>query len=218
MKLFLASAFDQVAELFEKRVQKLKGKKVIFIENPADIYNNDKWWVKLDREAFIRLGSIVINVDLRDIAMDEFKKILAEADIIHICGGSVFYTMSLLKEKGFDKIIADFVKENKLIYTGTSAGSMIVADNLSLDSHDPDEKQFVEKLKDFLGLGLVNFLIIPHANNKDFTDNNIEIIKNLTKFSQPVIFLYDTQAVLVENSKIEIIGGNSIDAETVKPD
>ena len=206
MKLFLASAFDQTATLLGPKLQEdLKGKKVIFIANPADSYEGDKWWVKIDRDAFIKLGCDIVEVDFRVISIEEFKKCLEESDIIHICGGSVFYTMLLLREKGFDKLITEFVRENKIIYSGTSAGSMIVSADLSLDTLDPDEKKFIDKTKDYSGLGLVDFLIMPHANNKDLADGNAETIKQLPKYSKSVIFLYDNQVVWVDDNKLEIL-------------
>ncbi|MDD5547804.1 MAG: Type 1 glutamine amidotransferase-like domain-containing protein [Candidatus Pacebacteria bacterium] len=206
MKLFLASSFDKTAPLLEKKLQEpIKGKKVIFIANPADCYEGDRWWIKLDRDAFIKLGCEIIEIDLRNILKEEFIKKLEKSDIIHFCGGSVLYSISLIKEKGFDKLIKEFVKKNKVIYTGTSAGSMIVAKDLSLSVFDSDEKQFVDKIKDYSGLGLVNFLIMPHSNNNDFSEGNIKAVSFLPKYSQPVIFLYDNQAIWVVDDKIEII-------------
>jgi len=76
---------------------------------------------------------------------------LKESDIIHFCGGSVIYLICLIKERGFDKLIVEYVKKDKIIYTGTSAGSMIVADDLTIDAYDPDEKEFGELLFEDLG-------------------------------------------------------------------
>jgi len=206
MKLFLASAFNQVASQFEQKMKNvLKGKKVIFIANPADTYKGDKWWVKIDRDVFEKLGYEIFDCDLRSISMEEFSQRLIESDVIHVCGGSVFYTISLMREKGFDKPIKEFVRDDKIVYSGTSAGSMIVSTDLSLDKLDLEEKEFVAKIDDFSGLGLVKFLIMPHANNKDFTDGDAELVRHLPEYSQPLIFLYDHQAVWVGNDKFEIV-------------
>ncbi|MEI8123919.1 MAG: Type 1 glutamine amidotransferase-like domain-containing protein, partial [bacterium] len=126
----------------------------------------------------------------------------------HFCGGSVLYLINLLREKGFDKLIIDFVRKDRIIYTGTSAGSMIVAEDLKLSYYDPEETEYIDvkKMKDFSGLKFVNFLIIPHTNNKDFSKGNVEMVKYLSKFSQSLIFIYDNQAVWVEDDKFEILG------------
>lgn len=208
MKLFLASAFDKTANLLKKKIgKKIKGQQVIFIANASDNNTGDKWWVKTDREAFIKLGCQVKEIDLRNILKKDFIKLLKQSDVIHFCGGSVIYLICLLKEKGFDKLISKFVRNNKIIYTGTSAGSMIVAEDLTINSYDPEENEFVSRMKDNLGLGLVNFLIIPHANNKEMAHGNSLMVSELPeiKTNQPLIFIYDNQAVWVDDRQFEII-------------
>lgn len=208
MKLFLASSFVKTAKLLPKKVGKnLKGKKVIFIANAADNDKGDKWWIKSDRDAFIKLGCKTLDTDLRTISKVDFIKLLKNSDIIHFCGGSVIYLICLIKERSFKKLIVNEVKNKKLIYTGTSAGSMIPANDLTIDSYDPDEKEYVAKMKDKTGLELVNFLIIPHTNSKDFAKGNSKMVSELPdiKTHQSLIFLYDNQAVWVENNKFEIL-------------
>lgn len=207
MKLFLASSFVETAKLLKTKLGKIKDKKVVFIANAADNDKGDKWWVRYDRNAFIKLGCKTTDVDLRNIDKKDFIKLLDESDIIHFCGGSVIYLICLIKEKGFAKLITDYVKKGKLVYTGTSAGSMIVADDLTIDSYDPDEKEFVDRMKDNSGLGLVNFLIIPHTNSKDFAKGNAKMVTELPEMDthQSLIFIYDNQAVWVEDGKMEIV-------------
>ncbi|MEK7179988.1 MAG: Type 1 glutamine amidotransferase-like domain-containing protein [Patescibacteria group bacterium] len=203
MKLFLASSIDQTATLLKHKLP--KSKKVLFVANAADDSKSDKSWIKLDREAFIKLGCDLIEVDLRTISKEDFVKYLETSNIIHFCGGSVLYLISLIREKGFDKIIVEFVRKNKIVYSGSSAGSMIVAQDLALSAFDTGEEQFAAKMKDFSGLGLTDFLIIPHASNNEFAEGNRKIVEQLAKYSQPLIFLYDRQAIWVEDEKFEIL-------------
>ena len=206
MKLFLASAFDKTADVFSKKVGfSLKGKKVMFVANAADHYKGDKWWIRNDREAFIKLGCQVIDVDLRTITLTDFTESLMSSDIIHITGGSVIYPSQLIIKRGLSKPLKDAIRQNKIIYTGTSAGSMIVSKDLTSMSFDPDEKDFVVTGNSYSGLGLIDFIILPHAGNKDFSAGNAELMKLLPDYSQPVLFLYDNQAVLVEDDKLEIV-------------
>ena len=207
MKLFLASSFVETANLFKKKIGKIKGKKVVLIANASDTHKGKTWWVDDDRNAFKKLGCLVKDIDLRIISKIDLEKVLQESDIIHFCGGSVLYLINLLREKGFDKLIIDSVRKDRIIYTGTSAGSMIVAEDLKLSYYDPEETEYIDvkKMKDFSGLKFVNFLIIPHTNNKDFSKGNIEMVKYLPKFSQPLVFIYDNQAIWVEDDKFEIL-------------
>ncbi len=207
MKLFLASSFDKTAELLKNKIKNLEGKKIIFIANAGDNDKGDKWWVKSDRNAFLKLKCKITDVDLRNISKEDFTKLLKESDIIHFCGGSVIYLICLIKEKGFDQLIVDYVRKDNIIYTGTSAGSMIVAEDLTIDAYDPEEKEFVDRMKDNSGLGLVNFLIMPHTNSKDFAQGNSKMVSELPEIEscQSLIFIYDNQAVWVEDNRFEIL-------------
>ena len=102
-------------------------------------------------------------------------------------------------------MITDAVRKNRIIYSGTSAGSMIVADDLSLTVFDPDERRYLKEAKNYSGLGLVNFMVVPHCNNKGFVKGNKKMVENLPKASQALICIYDNQAVWVEDDKIKIL-------------
>jgi len=206
MKLFLASSLDKSASLLQEKLSgSLKNKKVLFIANAADNHTGDKWWIQSDRETFKKLDCEVTDIDLRSISKDNFANNIKESDILHFCGGSVLYLISLIREKDMQQIIIDAVRDNEILYTGTSAGSMIVAQDLSLSAFDPGEETPTENIKDFSGLGLTNFIVWPHTNNKEFAEDNKKIIEKLPDYNQPLIFLYDNQAVWVEDEKFEIL-------------
>jgi dipeptidase E len=208
MKLFLASSLNQsISFLVPKLSKPASGLKVLFIANPADPYKNDKWWIKVDRDAFMQIGCEVIDADLRVISEQEFISKIKQADILHICGGSVLYILQLLKKNNFGKIIIDQVKSGQIIYTGSSAGSMIAAEDLSLSKYDPEEAEFVDlkKIEDFSGLGLVNFSILPHCNSRDFVEGNKKMMEYLPDNKEPQILINDNQAVWVEDDKFQIV-------------
>ncbi|MFH1175497.1 MAG: Type 1 glutamine amidotransferase-like domain-containing protein [bacterium] len=206
MKLFLASSFDKTISLFIERLPNInKRQKVLFISNASDHCEGDKWWVESDRNAFIENGFDLSEIDLRDISKDDLSLQLNNSDILHICGGSVFYLLSLIREKELESIIKDAILKDKLIYTGTSAGSMIVANSVKSAFIEPEEKDFVKIIPDFNGIDLVNFLIVPHCNNSDFIKDNIDTARYLPELKTPLIMLYDNQAVWVEDRKIEIL-------------
>jgi len=208
MKLFLASAFDKTFELLKDRVPGgTVGKKVMFIANASDNIDGDKWWIDCDRQAFIKLGCNIIDIDLRNVTKDIFRKNLEESDIIHFCGGSVIYLHFLIRKGDFAELLTEYVLANKIIYTGTSAGSMIMARDLTLNAYDPEEKEFVDKMEDKKGLGWVNFMVMPHANNKEMAPGNALMVSELPEIetTQPLIFIYDNQVVWVEDDKFQIL-------------
>lgn len=209
MKLFLASSFDEVAQLLPKKLGSVEGKKVLFVANASDNHTGDKWWIKTDRDAFEKLGCKMEDLDLRAVSSEELASQLQQADIIHFCGGSTLYLISLIKNRGLAQVITDFVGQDKIIYTGTSAGSMVPAKGLDLSIYDAEEKPYLEEAKGgddhYAGLDLVNFLIIPHASNRDFLEANIETAKHLPENTTPLLFLNDNHAVWVEDEKFEIL-------------
>ena len=205
MRLFLASSFDEVAELLPMKAGSIENKRVLFVANAADNHTGDKWWLKTDKDAFIKLGCEVSDLDLRLVSPKDLEEKLNKADILHFCGGSVIYLASLIKNRDLVKPITDAVRDGKVIYTGTSAGSMLVSEDLTMGIYDPEEEPYAKATKDYSGLGLVNFLIMPHASNPLFQEMNQGAVKHLPENKLPLIFLNDNQAVWVENGKIEIL-------------
>lgn len=205
MKLCLASSLDKTMPLLFERVEKpSKGIQVLFVANAADPYD-DKWWVALDRKEFVERGCQITDVDLKSISKDELIQHIEHADILHICGGNVFYLLSLVEQKGIDQAIVQSVRDNKILYTGTSAGSIIAAQSVELYKYDEEGLKYAEGRTDFSGLGLVNFLVIPHIGNPKFGEHHKNMVEHLSKDSQPVLMLNDSQAVWVEDNKFEIV-------------
>src|ERR1700733_1205534 len=132
MKLFLASSLDKTLPLLKPCIgrQDLSEIKVLFVPNAADPYK-EKWWVDLDRNEFLELGYKVNEVDIRTMGEAEFSKALAEADVLHVCGGSVYYLIDLIRKQNLEQVIIDAVKSDRIIYTGTSAGSIIVSESIA---------------------------------------------------------------------------------------
>ena len=192
--------------LLSKRLPKKgKGTRVLFSENAADNIPGDHFWVKNDKKAFTKMGCEVNEIDLRWISRADFIKLLRAADLINFCGGSVSYLISLLQKKGFAAPISKMVKQGKLIFSGTSAGSMISADKLKLCTFDEEEKEFIKQMKSSRGLGLANFLLIPHCNQTDFIEYAKNIVSHLPKNPEPLVLINDKQAVWVVDKTFEIL-------------
>jgi dipeptidase E len=204
MKLFLASSLDKTIPLLLARLPKDVKKSVLFIANAADPFE-EKWWVDLDRKAFAKSGFEVVEVDLRTTDVERFQSALSEASIIHVCGGSVFHVLGLLKRTGIDEVIIEAVREHGVTYTGTSAGSIIASASTRIYEYDPEETKFVESAGDFSGLGFVPFIVVPHCNNPDFVAANKIVAEHAPHFPVPLIFLHDEHAVWVDNDKLEIV-------------
>ncbi|GAB4149226.1 MAG: Type 1 glutamine amidotransferase-like domain-containing protein [Patescibacteria group bacterium] len=212
--LFLASSFDKTIDKFIEKVKPLPDQaKVAFIDSAADPYRDswDLFWVENDRKAFLDNGFKISEVNLHDfknLSETEIENFLSGFDILHMCGGHTKYLMYLIHINKFYRPLKEFILSGKLIYTGTSAGSMVVAPSLAEVGRLDDEidvKYWPEHNQEHLqGLSLVDFLILPHFNNPDFIESNYESIKS-TNYPHPLIFLNDNQAILAQNGKFEIV-------------
>lgn len=206
MTLFLASSLDKTLPLLKPLLaRETPQTKVAFIANASDPSEGDAWWVNFDRDKFKELGYTVTDVDLRIVTSDELTQILKDADILHVAGGSVFYLMGLIRKREFETIIIDAIKNESVIYTGTSAGSMIVCPLLAMFAFDSEEQEFLADVPDQKGLGLINFSIMPHSNNTEFVSEFGKVIANLPIHTEPLLFIQDTQAVWVKNDMLKII-------------
>ncbi len=203
MKLFLASAINNTLPLLKALLPNV-GKRVLFITNAADSHD-DKHFVDWDRNAFRKQGYQLTEIDLRKIDSNELKKLISENDILHVCGGSVYYLMSLLKTGGFDEVIKEAIQAESIIYTGTSAGSIIVSKSIKPFSYDEEEADHIEKISNHAGLGIINFGIMPHCDNADFVEENKKVVEHMPKDLEPLFFIKDTQAVWIENDCIKFL-------------
>jgi len=198
MKLFLASSLGTTAKLLSQKIGNPKSWNVLFISNAADAVGSDAPWVLSDRRALIGLGYNLIDLDLRVVDEAVFAEKLRGVDMIHFCGGSVVYLISLLRKQGLVGVLISAVRSGKVVYSGTSAGSMIVA-------FDPEEQPFLQDFVDKSGLGLVNFLILPHAQRTSVVDSQKVVVENFPHAPYPILFLSDEWVVWSEDGKMEIL-------------
>lgn len=204
MKLFLASSLDKTIQLLNDRLKNNHSPAVAFIANAADPFT-ETWWVEADRTAFLKNNFTVKNIDIKNISQKNFEDQLQSCDSIHFCGGSVFYLLHLLKINNLDTIVKKLVLSDKLVYTGTSAGSIIASVDTKIYIHDPEETKYAHLVSDYSGLGFIPFVIVPHCNNPEFIDANKAVIEQLPNFEQALLCLTDNQAVWVENNQFTLL-------------
>lgn len=206
MKLFLASSIEKTLPLLKPLLTSTDPQtKVAFIANASDNAEGEAWWIDSDREKFKELGYELMEVDLRTISADDFQQIINETDILHIAGGSVFYLVGLINKMGFKEILIDAIKSGSVIYTGTSAGAMIMGPSIAMFAFDEEEKPFLADVPDQKGFGLINFTIMPHSNNSEFAGEFKEVVEKLPINTDPLLFIQDTQAVWVEDDTFRIV-------------
>lgn len=194
-RLFLSSDFstmgDRVPACFTTG-----NLKVLFIENAGDPFPDDGY-IDPDIKAFKKLGFKVNKCDLRKVDKKQFQALVWGNDVIHFCGGSALYLMNLLREKGLDEIVVNSVNKGDIVYSGTSAGSMIAAKSIELCKDDIDERDAKQKSKqkNYNGLGLTSIYLVCHSQDKRYVKSSQALCKQLPKNNFPVIFVNDGMAI-----------------------
>ncbi len=166
------------------------------------------------------MGILELSV-LPSIDKNNWLPSLEEADALLVWGGDPLFISYWMQQSGLSKLLPSLI--DNLVYVGVSAGSMAAA-SVYAETYSEDrscagsplttEKIFFSSpegethrtLVTAEGIGLINFAIIPHYENKDNMDacsSNAE--KWASKLSVPVYAIDDNTAIKVINGSVEII-------------
>lgn len=178
-----------------------KGMRVAFISTAADPYK-DKSFVENDRNKLIEMGLEIIDYDIKKKNASQLLSDLNDFNVIFVSGGNTFYLLEKIRESGFDKIIKKLLSK-RIIYIGSSAGSIVVGPSLE-PIKSLDDPSIAKKLKSFEGLGIVDFVVLPHTDNPKYSSKAQKIIKDYGADFQ-IVPLKDSQAVLVEDSEYRVL-------------
>ncbi|WP_152018218.1 peptidase E [Aliarcobacter butzleri] len=200
-KLFLASSFKDIANIFADFEKDLKGKTVTFIPTASKV-EKIVFYVNSGKKALQKLGLIIDELDISTASNDEINCKLRNNDFIYITGGNTFFLLQELKKTGADKIIIDEINKGKL-YIGESAGAIVTSANVEYAKRMDDIKK-APNLTEFSGLNLVDFYVIPHYTNFPFEKTVEKIIEDYSsKLNLSPISNKD--AILVVDNKIDFI-------------
>ena len=200
-KLFLASSFKDVANIFADFEKDLKGKTVTFIPTASKV-EKVVFYVNSGKKALQKLGLIIDELDISTASNDEINSKLRNNDFIYITGGNTFFLLQELKKTGADKIIIDEINKGKL-YIGESAGAIVTSANIEYAKRMDDVKK-APNLTEFNGLNLVDFYVIPHYTNFPFEKTVEKIIENYSS-KLDLSPISNKDAILVIDNKIDFI-------------
>ena len=201
-KLFLASSFSEVANLFPKFAgEEIKGKRITFIPT-ASLVEEVRFYVDDDRKAFEELGIIVEELEITTASPDEISEILNRNDYIFVSGGNTFYLLQELRRKGADILITEQIRAGKL-YIGTSAGSIILCPDIEFVK-EMDYNHTAPELQSFTGLNIVDFYILPHYLDFPFEEITQNIVKKYGK-KLDLRPISNKQVITIVGNRIEIL-------------
>ena len=208
-KLFLASYFTEVAELFPLFADEdIAGKKVVFIPTAAmypwaeDEKATLDELTSTDRSSLQKLGLLVEDLDVAAASSEAVEKCITSTDYIFVCGGDSFYLMQELRRKGADKLIVEHINKGKP-YVSTSAGGIILQKDIVDDGIEKPE--FATDLKgDYTALGIIDFYLYVHYGSHYWGDDD-ECIRKYYDGKLDYVKISDKQAVSVKGDKIEVV-------------
>ncbi|HZZ98370.1 MAG TPA: Type 1 glutamine amidotransferase-like domain-containing protein [Candidatus Saccharimonadia bacterium] len=169
MHLFLTSSVHQVADKVAADIGvSVKGMRLAFILTASEVEKGDKQWIEDDRNALNTAGFVTTNYTFTGKTTEQIEKDLSGFAALYMEGGNTFYLLQVMQQTGAFTVVQKLVRAGKL-YIGTSAGSIIAGPDIEptkkLDSMDA-----APNLKNFEGLGLVDFVVLPHWGSKDFKE------------------------------------------------
>ena len=198
-KLFLASSFKDVANIFAEFEKNLNGKTVTFIPT-ASVVEKVVFYVDAGKKALEKLGLIIDELEISTATTDEISAKLKGNDFIYVTGGNTFFLLQELKRTGADRIIIEEVNAGKL-YIGESAGAMVTAANIEYVK-GMDSVKKAPDLVDFDALSLVEFYTVPHYTNSPFKKIAQKIIDNYSS-TLNLSPISNNDAILVNNNAVK---------------
>ncbi len=207
-RIFLASSVDVTAKAIADEIQKEFGadkKRLLFITTASELKKQqDLGWQNDDRKSLTNAGFEVTDWTIAGKSGDEIQQIIETFDVIHFNGGNVFYLLKQLQLTNSIDIFRKAVESGK-IYTGSSAGSMIASPNI-LPAKTLDKIEDAKKLKDFSGMAIVDFLVMPHWGSDHFKEKySNDKLSAAYGGRDKIILLRDSQYVSVRDDRYKIV-------------
>ena len=173
------------------------GSRLGYIPTAAEPYP-DRGFADEMRQRLVGLGYELDDIEVSSMSPDAIDAAIRGAGALFVSGGNTFYLLQKLREKGVDRMIAAHVAAGKL-YVGASAGSALVAPDI-----EPvklfDDPAAAPGLTSTAGLGLVDYLIIPHIGSQILEDG--ETLDRLDRDygrTVPMVRLRDDEAILARS-------------------
>lgn len=199
-KLFLASSFQDVADLLPDFEKNLKGKTITFIPT-ASIVETVNFYVKSGRKTLEDMGLMVDELEISTASAEEITSKLKQNDYIYVTGGNTFFLLQEMKRTGTDQLIKEEVNSGKL-YIGESAGAIVASADIEY-AKGMDSIDEAPNLESFEALGLVDFYPVPHYNNPPFQVASKKIIDTYSS-TLKLSPISNQEAILVNNVEIKV--------------
>lgn len=203
-KLLLCSYAGNMAGHIENLCGKpAQNLKTICITTAANVYPVDKRdWLHREMQMFRDVGFELSEYDLTGKTKNDVATALSDADIIYMTGGNSYYLLEQMNKCDFKTVLLDRLNHGAF-YIGSSAGCIVACPDIDYVRvmDDPEDAN----LTDYTGMNLIDFNILPHADNAQYTAEVQSIIDAHQNTKTSLIGLTDQQAILVTGSYIQLL-------------
>jgi dipeptidase E len=127
---------------------------------------------------------------------DEKSIAFKNTDVVHLSGGEVIPFADRLRATGCDHLLKDFVQRGGVV-VGVSAGAMILGRTFKTSA-------IFKENGFFIGLGLYDFEIIPHASEMFPRNDAVKIFAE--KNNVNIYTLNDGDILVIHGKKIKTLG------------
>lgn len=203
--LLLSAGLGAVPGFFEANGRPASGApRVGFVAAATSIYPSAPW-VDADREALTAFGLDLVEIDLTVLTGDALAAAVADLDAVYLAGGNTFVLLHHLRVSGLDELLPQLLDDG-MLYLGASAGAVVAGSDIEplglMD--DPDEAPQLDSTR---GLGLVDAVLLPHADGQlpPYPSSLIDTIVATYGSRFPLQRIHDDQALLVVDGTATIV-------------
>ncbi|GIT81591.1 putative peptidase [Leifsonia sp. LS1] len=160
-------------------------------------------FVDAERAALTGLGYDVETLRLSGTPLAEVEAALDRVDALYVAGGNTFSLLHALRSAGADRVIVGRVRAG-LPYIGLSAGSVVAGPTIAPIAPMDDATE-APGLTDLRGLGLVDVVVVPHADGVSYPAAVIDRV--VAEFGQahPLRLLVDDEALIVDDEGMRVV-------------
>ena len=180
--------------------KKITDCKIAYISTASKQVQNDTYAIN-HKKKMDELNFAYTEIDIAGMKEDDLREKLNGYDIVYVEGGNTFYLLRAVLDSGFDKIIKELLSQG-VVYIGSSAGSYIACPSIVMSTFS--ERGYDRcGLTDYKAMNLVSFVMKAH-----YTSDMMERLKkDFSDTGFPLRILTDNQALLVQDAKVQLLGG-----------
>lgn len=184
-------------------------KRTAVIANAQDSKPVESRTERLQQEigSLTELGLQPEELDLRDYfgKTTELADKLNDYGYIWVRGGNVFLLRKAYKQSGFDNLIVELFKKDKIAYGGFSAGVCVLAPSLrGIELVDPKDEIAEGYNKEVIwsGLGVLDYAVAPHYRSDHPESEDIEkCVEYFRSNNIPYKTLRDGEAIVINGDQ-----------------